>query len=222
MKKRAVLYAVFFIHIGMSFVILPFLPDKVPFHWNWKGEIDQWVPRVYLAWMSLIPVILYAFLWFVVPRIDPKKESWKIHSRAYSIVIVAVSCMFIPLQWLIASISLGFSIRMDIVVRIFVGAIFLVSGNYMGKIRHNYFCGIRTPWTLANESVWRKTHRHGAIVFVIMGLLMIAGVCIPHQLTSVLVSLSGLAGIPYIIAYSWFLYKKSAGDEITQRVSGER
>ncbi|HOF86457.1 MAG TPA: SdpI family protein, partial [Treponemataceae bacterium] len=95
--------------------------------------------------------------------------------RAYGIVITVISCMFIPLHWLIAAISLGVPVRMDIVIRLLVGAVFLVSGNYMSKFRHNYFCGIRTPWTLASESVWRKTHRRGAVVFIVMGFSWSSG-----------------------------------------------
>ena len=207
MKKKVVLYTVFTVHIVMAFVALRFLPDEVPFHWNWKGEIDQWVPARYLAWMSLLPVVLYFFLGIIVPRIDPKHESWKIHGRAYGIVITVISCMFIPLHWLIAVISVGIPVRMDIVIRLLVGTVFLVSGNYMGKFRHNYFCGIRTPWTLASETVWRKTHRRGAVVFIVMGLLMVLGACIPHRLTGALVSLSGIVGIPYLVVYSWIVYR---------------
>jgi len=77
----------------------------------------------------------------------------------------------------------------------------------MGKFRHNYFCGIRTPWTLASETVWRKTHRRGAVVFIVMGLLMVLGACIPHRLTGALVSLSGIVGIPYLVVYSWIVYR---------------
>ena len=207
MKKKAVLYAIFSVHIVMAVVVLRFLPAEVPFHWNWKGEVDQWVPARSFVWMSLLPITLYFILGTIVPRIDPKHESWKIHGRAYGIVITVISCMFIPLHWLIAVISVGIPVRMDIVIRLLVGTVFLVSGNYMGKFRHNYFCGIRTPWTLASETVWRKTHRCGAVVFIVMGLLMVLGACIPHRLTGALVSLSGIVGIPYLVVYSWIVYR---------------
>lgn len=53
-----------------------------------------------------------------------------------------------------------------------VAALFLIIGNYLGNVRHNYFIGIRTPWTLASEEVWIKTHRFAAKVWVVGSLLI--------------------------------------------------
>ncbi|MDZ7769653.1 MAG: SdpI family protein [Woeseiaceae bacterium] len=37
--------------------------------------------------------------------------------------------------------------------------VFLVIGNYLGKVRENFFLGIRTPWTLASDEVSSRTNR---------------------------------------------------------------
>ncbi len=44
-------------------------------------------------------------------------------------------------------------------------------GNFFGKIRRNFFLGIRVPWTLASERVWNETHRLAAWVTCGCGLL---------------------------------------------------
>ena len=51
--------------------------------------------------------------------------------------------------------------------------LFLVLGNYMHSIKQNYFIGVRTPWTLENEEVWKRTHRLTAKVWTIGALIMI-------------------------------------------------
>ena len=56
--------------------------------------------------------------------------------------------------------------------RAFAAGIFLffaLLGNVLGKIRKNFFIGIRVPWTLASDRVWNDTHRLGAWVMVASG-----------------------------------------------------
>ena len=60
-----------------------------------------------------------------------------------------------------------------------VGALLCVAGNYMPKFRHNYFCGIRTPWTLASETCWRRTHRFAGPLWFWGGLALAAGQLFP-------------------------------------------
>lgn len=59
------------------------------------------------------------------------------------------------------------------------GVLFIVVGNVFGKLRWNYTVGIRTPWTLADERVWDKTHRFGGWVFVIGGFVLLASTFTP-------------------------------------------
>lgn len=54
-----------------------------------------------------------------------------------------------------------------------LGIFFLITGNYMKTIKHNYFLGIRVPWTLESEENWKKTHYLGSYIWVIGGLLLI-------------------------------------------------
>jgi uncharacterized membrane protein len=51
---------------------------------------------------------------------------------------------------------------------------FILFGNVMGKVRRNFYIGVRTPWTLTNERVWNATHRFTAKVWVTAGVLGLA------------------------------------------------
>ena len=55
-----------------------------------------------------------------------------------------------------------------------LGVLLAVLGNFMGKIRYNYVMGVRTPWTLASERVWDRTHRVVGPLFVLWGLAVLA------------------------------------------------
>ena len=79
-------------------------------------------------------------------------------------------------------------------------------GNVLGKVRRNFFVGIRTPWTIANEQVWNATHRLCAKTFFAGGLLGLVAVILraPFWLPVTAVIVAVL--IPVI--YSLMFYKQ--------------
>lgn len=82
----------------------------------------------------------------------------------------------------------------------------MLMGNYMGKIRNNWFVGIRNPWTLSSENVWNKTHRLGGFLFTIFGLLVVLSSLTPKLTYGVLIG--GLAIIVVgTTLYSYFEYQ---------------
>ena len=90
-----------------------------------------------------------------------------------------------------------------------VGLLFVVMGNFLGKVRKNFFLGIRTPWTLASDEVWAKTHRLGGWCFVTAGVFMaIMGVVAPTS-TWFIAAIIAIALIP--VVYSFFAYRKIEG-----------
>ena len=89
------------------------------------------------------------------------------------------------------------------------GVLFVVLGNYFKTIKANYFIGIRTPWTLENESIWKETHKLGGKVWFVGGLLII--IC--SLVLANDVNFKVFMGITIIIAlipvvYSYLLYRK--------------
>jgi uncharacterized membrane protein len=103
------------------------------------------------------------------------------------------------------------SIDISSFVFVAVGLLFMVMGNVLGKVRKNFFLGIRTPWTLASDEVWAKTHRLGGWCFVIAGILMaLMGVIMPPSAMpwafGVIVA---IALIP--VVYSYFAYRRIEG-----------
>ena len=88
-----------------------------------------------------------------------------------------------------------------------IGVLFILIGNYLGKIRQNYFIGIKTPWTLNNEEVWNKTQRVGGWSFVISGLIIFAEVFLKWQVLPVMIFAVVFASLTPVI-YSYVIYRK--------------
>lgn len=93
-----------------------------------------------------------------LPYIDPRRRSYEKFGRAYDAFRLALALFVLILQG-VTLYAAFYPDGLDVsrIIAACVGALLCVAGNYMPKFRHNYFCGIRTPWTLASETCWRHT-----------------------------------------------------------------
>lgn len=163
----------------ISFIVTLFvynsLPDNIPIHWNISGEADNYAGKGYALVFGAFPILLY-FLMVGIPKIDPKKEAYKKHKKSYRISSIAIIIVIMIVHWMSLFKALGYAINISLIVKLIIGPLFIILGNYMTQIRHNYMFGIKTPWTLANEKVWKKTHRVGGYGFIINGLLFLIAI----------------------------------------------
>jgi uncharacterized membrane protein len=160
------------ISVAASFYFYAHFPERVITHWNFAGEPNGWSSRGFAAFF--FPALLAGMyiLFLAIPYFDPKKERYAEFAKAYS-VFRAFIIFIMTLIFFIASLdNLGFNFNIGAWTASAVGVLFIVIGNYMGKLKMNWFVGIRTPWTLSSEAVWNKTHRFGGKVFVFCGVLM--------------------------------------------------
>lgn len=158
------------------------IPERIPVHWNGRGQVDGWGSKHSPA-LFLVPSIncFFAVLLFLTLRIDPRLRKLEGDAsasvpRTLKVIRLGVTALFGGIAvWLILAAASGVSspAAMPQVLQVGVGAVILVLGNLMGKIRPNYLIGIRTPWTLESKEVWTKTHRFGGRLMVVVGLLMI-------------------------------------------------
>lgn len=206
----------FYISLILSLIVLlvniiayPVLPEKVPVHWGLNGEPNRYGPKLESFALGALPLILVFFL-NILPSIDPKKESYKIHTKAYSILIL-ISVIFVSGIDLISLGSiLGFNVKVSIFLPIFLGLFFIIMGNYITQIRPNYFVGIRTPWTLSSEHVWRKTHRFGGYVFIVIGLVTLFSILIGSMGMEIFLG-ALIIGAGAIFLYSYLIFIKGTG-----------
>jgi uncharacterized membrane protein len=100
-------------------------------------------------------------------------------------------------------------VPISLIAALSVGVLLMVIGNYMGKLRKNFFIGIRTPWTLASDAVWERTHRFAGPLFVAAGAAWI-GLSFVHARPGwMLVPVIAAAVLPGI--YSFVLYRRLEG-----------
>ncbi|MDD2807765.1 MAG: SdpI family protein [Patescibacteria group bacterium] len=199
--------------IILSFIVAgyfyPVLPDKIPTHWNFSGQIDQYSNKTF--GIFLIPVLnLIMYLFFLtLPAIDPKKERYAEFQNVYHIVKSIIIIFMTGVYALIIITSLGYNVPVNTIMPSAVGLMFMIMGNYMGKIKPNWFIGIKTPWTLSSEDNWNKTHRLGGKMFVVSGIILIVSATLQSsaQVTLILFMTAIIMAGLFPLIYSYLIFK---------------
>lgn len=189
----------------------PHLPERMPVHWNGSFEVDRWGTR----WegVALLPGVALA-VWLLLPllrKIDPLRGNYEAWEPTFWLILNIVVLMEVVLEVAIIAFSLGWPVPMEQVILASVGVLFVGLGNYLPRVRPNWWVGIRTPWTLSSDHVWRETHRLGGRTFVLGGLITIAAAFVPRA-AAPWVALAGLllgAFVP--VVYSYVVWRREAG-----------
>ncbi|PGA14186.1 hypothetical protein COL65_22055 [Priestia aryabhattai] len=208
MKKHVFPLGITLLTLVAWLIALPHLPPTMPIHWGANGEADGFATKINAMILTVGIMVLIYFIIAFVPRIDPRKENYKYFSKTYNILLNAVLLLFFFVNMSTILQGLGYNVPMSYIAPIMAGLVFIVIGNYLQRVRSNYFMGIRTPWTLSNENVWKKTHRLSGKIFFIGGLLILISAFLPDGYKSVIMcgSIVLCVAIPYL--YSYVAYKK--------------
>jgi len=195
---------------AISFAAFDALPAEVPTHWNAAGVVDGWSTPLRAA--SILPLAM-ALTWLMfwgLPRISP--SGWRIEpfQGVWGRVQLGMLGFLLLVHFGLMGSAVGW-IEGGIPRLVFAGTglLFLLFGNYLGKTTRNFFFGIRTPWTLASDEVWRRTHRLGGWLMVGAGLVLI-GMAVFGASTAMLVgTVLVVALVPFV--YSYFVYRQVEG-----------
>lgn len=211
-------WPVLLVLVGMlvaAFFLYPQLPERVPVHWNYKGEVDGYGSRLEAAFeIPLLTLGLYLLL-LVIPLVDPNRHNYARFYVAYRVIRWSFVFLMAVVYGIIMFSALGYTVDVGLWVNLVLSLIFVVTGNVMGQIRPNYFVGIRTPWTLASEEVWRRTHRLTARVWVFGGLICLLLSFVPGRagaIAFVVVGIVSMGLIPIVASYVYYsLLEKDGG-----------
>jgi uncharacterized membrane protein len=183
------------------------LPARVPTHWDLHGDVNGTMPKFPGAFLASLIAIA---LWFLLPllrRIDPRRASYEKFDATFFLIINLVCVMMALIQGLTLAVSLGMHVDIVRSMMLAVGVMFLVLGNYMPRIRSNWWMGIRTPWTLDNDEVWRRTHRFGGRMFVAAGLITMISTLLPSQASAMIaITATVIAGLTPVV-YSYLVWR---------------
>ncbi|HEX9349392.1 MAG TPA: SdpI family protein [Gemmatimonadales bacterium] len=198
--------------VAVSLWAYPQLPPTVATHWNVRGVADGFSSRLVAVSIMPLVIIVMTGLFNLLPKLDPRRANYTKFIGTYWLIANAVILFILIGHGMIIATGLGYPVKIGRTMPIGVGLLFIVLGNYLTRVEPNWFVGIRTPWTLSSDTVWRKTHRTGGWLMVLGGLVIAAcaflppGAFLPLFIAAILI----MSVIP--IVQSYILWKREKHD----------
>ena len=225
MKK--LMWLISILPLVITAIVLPFLPDSVPLHYDFAGSIDRWGSK-YEELLFPVLIICFALFFYQISSHFEKKAkksgeekeitAARSNVKILTIASIAMSALFGIMQCFIlygayqeatahaekASVDIGK------ISCILMGLLFIILGNFMPKTRTNSIIGVRISWSMYNDTTWQKSNRFGGIALILTGILTILTAAIlPNSLLATVLSLLYLtAATIVILIYAHGIYKK--------------
>ena len=186
--KKVLLIIFIFLPLIITLISLNYLPDLIPAHYGFNGEVTRWGSK-YESLILPIMCVVICIISLICTNYAAKKPENKnnIKSLNACTIVLAITFNVLTISFLISdynkitNINNAFSSKL---IYMALGIGFIILGNYLPKCKRNNFIGIRTSLTLSNDDIWFKTHRFGGKVFVVFGFIFtIISLIIPVNIT---------------------------------------
>ena len=171
-----------------SAAVYPRLPEKIPTHWNIQGQIDGYGNKQWA--LFLMPAIMLGLtaLFLALPWLSPKQFSLDSFQSTYGFIAVVIMATMLYIHGLMLWAAVAGQV--DITRALLAGLLIMfgLMGNVLGKVRRNFWVGVRTPWTLASDRVWNDTHRLAGQLFVAAAVSGLVCVLLPLPLPAITIA----------------------------------
>jgi uncharacterized membrane protein len=194
--------------VVFTVVVWSALPERIPSHWSIRGEVDGWSGRTRGA---LLAPAMAVVVWLLLPllrRVDPRRRNYDRFEPTFWLVVNVIVLFLAVVHVLTLGAALGWGLDMTRALLALVGLMFAGLGNYLPRLRSNWWMGIRTPWTLESDAVWRATHRLAGHTFVIAGLGAMGAALWPGSLAFVVALGAMMLGAFIPAIYSYFAWRR--------------
>jgi uncharacterized membrane protein len=195
-----------------SAITAPHLPGVVPVHWNFRGQPDRWGSKYELLLAGPAVLLLLGLLVVVSERVDPRLRSEDDPRPRQEVSLLALGLMA-ALHVVLLAHSAGVLADPTSAMALALSAFCVLMGNVLTRIRPNSFAGIRTPWTLTSDEVWRATHRLGGRLIFASGLAGAVAALVARGPVALVVITAGLLGASLVsVVYSYLFHRKGQAD----------
>jgi uncharacterized membrane protein len=213
MRSSRGLYILVAAMFFFSLAAFPSMPNPAPIHWNAAGQVDGYGSPLLAVLLAPLIALAVLVLMPLLPKFDPRYENYAGFAGSYRLIMTVLVLFFALVHVLVVGAALGWPVSIPRAMMLGMGLMFGLIGNELGRVQPNYFVGIRTPWTLADPEIWRRTHRVGGRMMAGAGvLLVLLGLFAPESLGFGLgISAILLASFGSMV-YSYWLWRQRAGE----------
>lgn len=192
----------------LSVIFYARFPDRIASHWDFAGQVNGYSGKFFGSFgLAFILAGLY-LLFMIFPYLDPRKDRYGEFIPTFRSMKNLILTVLFLIYIATGIYNLGYPVNMSLFVPLMIGGLMIAIGNMMGKLKPNWFMGIRTPWTLSSDTVWNKTHRMGGYLFALFGLIIIAAPVLGQTLGLALFIGGVLLTVAGTLVYSYLIYKQ--------------
>ena len=199
--------AVILISFGIAVYFYPQMPEQMASHWDIRGEVNGHMPKGWALYLMPGITVLMYLMFLLIPKIDPLKKNIEKFRTYFDWFILLMVVFLLYIYILTVAANLDYKFNMTTMILPAVGVLFFYIGFLVQHAERNWFIGIRTPWTLSNETVWKKTHALGGKLFKVAGILVFLSFLFQSAAFWIMIFTAIIAGLLPVI-YSYFEYEK--------------
>lgn len=206
-KATAVITGLILFSFLVSIYFYPHVPEPMATHWNSQGKVDGYMSKLWGLFFMPLMITGLAVLFLAIPRIDPKRENIAKFRKYYDGFIILLTFFMLAVHLQMLLWNTGIRISPNAMLPAGIGLLFYYIEVLMENAERNWFIGIRTPWTLSSDRVWKKTNRLGGKLFRIAGIAVMLGTFFP-ELTFFFIIGPALFIAGFTTVYSYIEYQK--------------
>ena len=216
MKKRIVFYILMFLPLTAVLIALPFLPEQIPAHYGFDGQVTRWGSKYETLIFPAMTVLLGAIM-LALTKFSSKQEKTGSNNEKVCLAIGiaslalfnAMTAYFLYTDF--QAVDDLSSMTLDVNQLIFglLGISMVILGNIMPKLRMNSAAGLRTVWSMKNDVTWKKSQRFGGISFIAGGTVIVVVCFFAKGAACFLWAMAILAVLVAVdVSYTYALSKK--------------
>jgi uncharacterized membrane protein len=210
MNKKKLVFIIITLCFVVGFYFYNLMPEQMASHWDAQGQVNGYVSKDFGVFFFPVLLLILSLFLLYIPNIDPLKKNIEKFRDDYEMFVVWFTVFFFYVYILTLLWNLGIVFNMNMVLMPAFAVLFYYMGVLLEKAKRNYFIGIRTPWTLASDKVWDKTHKLGAKLFKVTGLLALFSIFF-YNYAFFFVFIPIIGSSLYLVIYSYYEFKKENG-----------
>ncbi len=206
-KVTAAITGLVLLSFILSIYFYPQVPDQMATHWDSQGEVNGYMSKFWGTFFMPLLITGLVILFLVIPKIDPRKENIEMFRKHYEGFRLVLIIFLVLVHLHILLWNTGTQISPNAVIPLGIGLLFYYAGVLTENAEQNWFIGIRTPWTLSSENVWKRTNCLGGKLFRIAGITAFSGVFFPEY-AIYFILVPAVIVVVITVVYSYLEYKK--------------
>lgn len=188
MKNNKLLWIITLIPIIFTIVMIGFLPEQIPMHYDGQGNIDRWGSKYENFLFPCIILVMTIIMHFSIRQMEKglnkailikDKKDIEQNIKVVRLVGILMACIFTVMHFVFTISALleatnqasTSAVDFNLIVNLLLAVMFVVLGIYLPKVQQNSIMGLRTRRTLNDKKVWEKSQQFMGKAFVLAGII---------------------------------------------------